>query len=50
MPIIAMAITTVMEGYRWTPLAALGVVVALAGLVVALRQPAAKRSAGAAQA
>lgn len=49
-PIIAMAITTVMEGYRWTPLAALGVVVALAGLVVALRQPAAKRSAGAAQA
>ncbi|TPE61395.1 EamA family transporter [Sandaracinobacter neustonicus] len=39
-PIIAMAITTVMEGYRWTPLAAAGVVVALTGLVVALRQPA----------
>jgi drug/metabolite transporter (DMT)-like permease len=38
-PILAMAISTVMEGYRWTPLAAAGAMLALAGLVVALRQP-----------
>jgi drug/metabolite transporter (DMT)-like permease len=38
-PIIAMAISTMVEGYRWTPLAAAGVALALAGLVVALRQP-----------
>jgi drug/metabolite transporter (DMT)-like permease len=41
-PILAMAISTFVEGYRWTPLAAVGVVVALTGLVVALRQPAPK--------
>jgi len=35
-PILAMAISTVAEGYVWTPLAAAGGVLALAGLVVAL--------------
>lgn len=44
-PIIAMAISTLVEGYRWTPLAALGVALALAGLVVALRQPRARVAA-----
>ncbi len=38
-PILAMAISTVLEGYRWTPMAAVGTVLALAGLVVALWQP-----------
>lgn len=41
-PIIAMAISTLVEGYRWTPLAAAGVALALAGMVVALRQPRAR--------
>ena len=36
-PIIAMAISTVAEGYRWTALAAAGGVLALLGLVIALR-------------
>lgn len=35
-PIIAMVISTVAEGYRWSPLAAGGGIVALAGLVIAL--------------
>lgn len=35
-PIIAMAISTVFEGYRWSALAIAGSVVALAGMVVAL--------------
>ncbi len=38
-PIIAMAISTMAEGYRWSPLAALGAVVAIVGLIIALRQP-----------
>lgn len=36
-PVIAMAISTLLEGYRWTLLAALGAALAMAGLVVALR-------------
>ena len=36
-PIIAMGFSTVFEGYLWSPLAAAGGVLALAGLVIALR-------------
>jgi drug/metabolite transporter (DMT)-like permease len=36
-PIIAMAISTVAEGYRWTTLAVLGALLTLTGLVIALR-------------
>jgi drug/metabolite transporter (DMT)-like permease len=36
-PIIAMGISTAAEGYRWTPLAIAGVLLALAGMAVALR-------------
>lgn len=41
-PVIAMGISTVFEGYRWSPLAIAGGVLAFAGLVVALnaRSPA----------
>lgn len=39
-PILAMAISTLVEGYRWTPLAVAGSTLALVGLVVALRAPA----------
>jgi drug/metabolite transporter (DMT)-like permease len=35
--ILAMAISTLLEGYKWTPLAVAGSVLSLAGLVVALR-------------
>ena len=35
-PIIAMVISTVVEDYRWAPLAAIGGVTALAGLLIAL--------------
>jgi drug/metabolite transporter (DMT)-like permease len=35
-PIIAMALSTVFEGYRWTPLAVAGAVLAMAGMVWAL--------------
>jgi drug/metabolite transporter (DMT)-like permease len=38
-PILAMTISTFVEGYRWTWGAALGAAMALAGLVVALSQP-----------
>ncbi|WP_448582434.1 DMT family transporter [Thermaurantiacus sp.] len=38
-PILAMAISTALEGYRWTLLAAAGAVLALAGLIIALRSP-----------
>jgi drug/metabolite transporter (DMT)-like permease len=37
-PIIALAISTVFEDYAWTPLAGLGVVLALAGNVLVLRR------------
>ena len=41
-PVIAMALSTLFEGYRWTPLAVGGALLAAAGLVVALtaRRPA----------
>jgi drug/metabolite transporter (DMT)-like permease len=35
-PIVAMALSTLFESYRWTPLAALGAVLAIGGMVVAL--------------
>ena len=38
-PIIAMALSTWFEGYRWTPLAATGAVLALGGMVGALSRP-----------
>jgi drug/metabolite transporter (DMT)-like permease len=41
-PIIAMAISTVVEDFRWTPQAIAGCVLALVGMVIALRQPAPK--------
>ena len=36
-PVVAMGLSTVFEGYRWTLLAAAGGALALAGLIVALR-------------
>lgn len=39
-PIVALAISTVVEGYQWTALAALGVAFALAGNVLVLARPA----------
>jgi drug/metabolite transporter (DMT)-like permease len=36
-PLIAMLISTLFEGYRWTPLAAAGGLLAMAGLAIALR-------------
>ena len=36
-PIIAMAISTLLEGYRWSPLAIGGGLLAIAGLLIALR-------------
>jgi drug/metabolite transporter (DMT)-like permease len=36
-PVIAMALSTLFEGYRWSALAAAGGVLALSGLVIALR-------------
>lgn len=36
-PVVAMGLSTLLEGYRWSALAALGAVLALAGMVVALR-------------
>lgn len=41
-PIIAMAISTVVEDFRWTGMAVAGCVLALVGMVIALRQPAPK--------
>jgi drug/metabolite transporter (DMT)-like permease len=38
-PVIAMALSTLFEGYQWTWLAAGGAVLVLAGLIVALRPP-----------
>ncbi|MDQ8756292.1 DMT family transporter [Sphingosinicella sp. LHD-64] len=47
-PILAMAISTVAEGYRWSPLAAAGGMLAILGLVIALRagRPAAETARG----
>lgn len=36
-PVIAMLLSTVFEGYRWSPLAAAGAVLAMIGLVIALK-------------
>lgn len=36
-PVIAMLLSTVFEGYRWSPLAMMGAGLAMAGLVIALR-------------
>jgi drug/metabolite transporter (DMT)-like permease len=41
-PIIALGVSTVLEGYVWTPLAVIGVVLALTGNVLVLRRPAPK--------
>jgi drug/metabolite transporter (DMT)-like permease len=38
-PIIAMAFSTALEGYRWTPLAIAGAILALGGMVGALSRP-----------
>jgi len=38
-PIIAMAFSTALEGYRWTPLAISGAILALGGMVGALSRP-----------
>ena len=40
-PILAMALSTLFEGYRWSTLAVAGGILALAGLVIALRSRAA---------
>lgn len=42
-PVIALALSTLFEGYRWTWVGALGVVLAIAGNALALRPPAAWR-------
>lgn len=36
-PIVALGLSTLAEGYRWTPLAALGAALALAGALIAVR-------------
>jgi drug/metabolite transporter (DMT)-like permease len=36
-PVIAMLISTVAEGYRWSTLSAAGALLAVAGMVIALR-------------
>jgi drug/metabolite transporter (DMT)-like permease len=46
-PIIAMGFSTVLEGYRWTPLAAGGAMLALVGLVVALGRPTSRQASAA---
>ncbi len=38
-PVVAMLLSTLFEGYRWTWVAVLGVALAVAGNVIALRQP-----------
>jgi len=45
-PIIAMGLSTLFEGYRWTVLAGAGAVVAIAGLVIALRARSPSRNEG----
>jgi drug/metabolite transporter (DMT)-like permease len=41
-PIVALTVSTMLEGYVWTPLAVIGVVLALLGNILVLRRPAAK--------
>lgn len=38
-PLVALGLSTVVEGYRWTPLAAIGVALVLVGNLVVLRRP-----------
>ena len=45
-PIVAMLLSTLFEGYRWTALAVSGALVALAGLVIALRARSPSRKDG----
>jgi drug/metabolite transporter (DMT)-like permease len=45
-PIIAMLLSTLFEGYRWSTLAIAGSVVALIGLVIALRARSPSRKVG----
>lgn len=40
-PVVAMALSTLLEGYQWTPMAVAGIVLALIGLAIALRAKAA---------
>jgi drug/metabolite transporter (DMT)-like permease len=44
-PIVAMIVSTLFEGYRWTPLAAFGVVLAIAGNWLALKPTRRSRAA-----
>jgi drug/metabolite transporter (DMT)-like permease len=44
-PVIALALSTLFEGYRWTWVGALGVVLAIAGNTLALRPPPLRRKA-----
>jgi drug/metabolite transporter (DMT)-like permease len=41
-PIVALAVSTLIEGYQWTALAVMGVALALLGNILVLRRPAAK--------
>lgn len=41
-PLVALALSTVFENYQWTPLAAFGLLLVLAGNIVVLRAPAVK--------
>ncbi len=43
-PIVALALSTVFEGYRWTPLAAAGVGLVLAGNALVLSKPGLRRA------
>ncbi|MDJ1160015.1 DMT family transporter [Chelatococcus sp. SYSU_G07232] len=38
-PVVALAISTVVEGYRWTPLAVAGLVLVIAGNILVLARP-----------
>lgn len=49
-PIVAMALSTLFEGYRWTPVAAFGVVLAVAGNWLALKPARRSRRAATARA
>jgi hypothetical protein len=39
---VALAVSTLIEGYQWTALAVMGVALALLGNILVLRRPAAK--------
>ena len=44
-PVVALAVSTVFEGYHWTPLVAAGIVLALGGNVIVLMRSAGRRPA-----